>query len=212
MMKNLIIIGARGFGREVYNLAIESEEYNKSFQVKGFLDDKEDALEGFDNYPPIISSVENYTIEDDDVFICALGDVNYKKHYSELILGKGGNFISIIHPTACVAQNTNLGYGCIISRYVTISCDVKVGNFVTISAHAGLGHDVIVNDWCHIGGYSNLSGGVKLESLVTLHPQANITPHKRIGTGSTVGTGSVVLSNVKDGVTVFGNPAKKIAF
>ena len=39
---------------------------------------------------------------------------------------------------------------------------------------------------------------------------ANIAPRKQIGTDSTVGINSSVISNVKDGVTVYGNPAKII--
>jgi serine acetyltransferase len=38
----------------------------------------------------------------------------------------------------------------------------------------------------------------------------SIAPSKKIGDGATIGIGSVVISNVKPGVTVFGNPAKKI--
>ena len=54
-MKNLLIIGARGFGREVYNTALESVGYEKEFIVKGFLDGKSDALNGYEGYPPIIN-------------------------------------------------------------------------------------------------------------------------------------------------------------
>ena len=56
-MKNLIIIGARGAGREVYGLALVTKEYNKEYLIKGFLDDKKNALDNLDGYPPIISSV-----------------------------------------------------------------------------------------------------------------------------------------------------------
>ena len=92
-MKNLLIIGARGFGREVYNLFLESKSNLPDIQIKGFLDDKADALDSFSNYPSIISSVEDYIIEETDVFVCALGDVNYKKKYVEIIKSKGGKFI-----------------------------------------------------------------------------------------------------------------------
>lgn len=209
-MKELLIIGARGFGREVFNLAKESKGYLSEFRVKGFLDDKYDALNNFVDYPPIISSVEQYEISSDDIFICALGDVNYKYYYSNIILQKGGIFTSIIHPSAFISQNTKIGKGCIISRYVTISCDVAIGDFVTISTHAGVGHDVQIGSWCHIGGYSNLSGGVQIEDKVTLHPGSNVVPHKIIHTSAVVGAGSVVLNNVKAGTTVFGVPAKRI--
>ena len=36
LMKNLLIIGARGFGREIYNLALESIGYGTEFTIKGF--------------------------------------------------------------------------------------------------------------------------------------------------------------------------------
>lgn len=211
-MKHLIIIGARGFGREVCNLAWDCIEAGSDIDVKGFLDDNEHALDNLKGYPPILSSVENYVPEENDLFICALGDVKWKRHYANIILDKSGIFTTLIHPTATISRMSSLGHGCIVSRFATISCDVCIGNFVTISAHAGLGHDTIVDDWCHIGGFSNLSGGVHLKEMVTLHPQANIVPHKTIGEGSIIGTGSVVLRNVGAGITVFGNPAKRMKF
>lgn len=57
-MKHLLIIGARGFGREIYNLAINSIGYQEEFDIKGYLDNKLDALCDYKNYPPIIDSVE----------------------------------------------------------------------------------------------------------------------------------------------------------
>lgn len=95
-MKHLLIIGARGFGREIYNLAINSIGYQEEFDIKGYLDNKLDALCDYKNYPPIIDSVEHYQPQEDDVFICALGDVNYKKKYTSIILSKGGQFINLI--------------------------------------------------------------------------------------------------------------------
>ena len=209
-MKELLIIGARGYGREVYNWVMDCIPSGLEITVKGFLDDNASALSGFENYPPIISSVEYYIPEENDVFLCALGDVKYRKIYSDMILAKGGTFISIIHPTASVSQNVHIGKGSIIGRFCAISCDVTIGDFSSISAHAVLGHDVCVGNYCHIGSLSNLSGGVILEDGVTIHPKSDVVPHKTIGAGATVGTGSVVLRNVKPGTTVFGVPAKTI--
>lgn len=89
-MKSLIIIGARGFGREVFDLAKECSGFGSEFYIKGFLDDKKDALVSFSNYPPILDSVEKYKIQENDIFVCALGDVVDKKKYVSLILAKGG--------------------------------------------------------------------------------------------------------------------------
>jgi len=61
-MKNLVIIGARGFGREVYNIAKQTNQFN----LIGFLDDNKSSLDGFTDYPPILSSVEDYEIGEND--------------------------------------------------------------------------------------------------------------------------------------------------
>lgn len=211
-MKNLLIIGARGWGREVYDIATACREAGADFTVKGFLDDKSDALDGYDNYPPIVGPVETYAIQKNDVFICALGDVNYKKRYSEMILNKGGEFISLVHPTAIIGTNARVGKGCVVGAYANLSNDTAIGDFVTISIRAGMGHDSMIGNYSHIGGNSCISGFVTIGEKVTLHPGSVIVPHRKIGDNAIIGTGSVVLGNVKAGATVFGNPAKKIEF
>ena len=80
-MKHLIIIGARGWGREIYVLAQYCRGYGTEFDIKGSLDDKASALDGMSGYPPIIDSVENYVPKPDDVFTCAMGDAHWKRHY-----------------------------------------------------------------------------------------------------------------------------------
>ena len=54
-MKQLLIIGARGRARGEYNyMHLFPKGKETEFEVKGFLDDKADALDGMDGYPPII--------------------------------------------------------------------------------------------------------------------------------------------------------------
>jgi sugar O-acyltransferase (sialic acid O-acetyltransferase NeuD family) len=209
-MKNLLIIGARGFGREIYNSAMESIGYNKDFIIKGFLDDKLDVLDGYKDYPAIIDSVENYSIQIDDIFICALGEVKYKKYYSEIIIRKGGNFTTIIHKDAYLSKNTIIGKGCIILAGARVHCDVKIGNFVTLQPYAIIGHDVIIEDWSHINALADCGGFSRIGKGVTLHTTCFVLPKVIVEDNATVGAGSVVLNNVKAGTTVFGIPAKPI--
>lgn len=211
-MKQLLIIGARGWGREVYDIAKACIDAGADLTVKGFLDDKADALSGYDNYPPIIGPVETYEIQPDDVFICALGDVNYKKQYADIILQRGGEFISLVHPTAIIGINAQIGRGCVVGAYANLSNDTRIGDFVTMSIKAGMGHDSTIGDYSHIGGLSSIAGYVTIGVSVTMHPGCIVVPHRKIGNHSIIGTGSVVLNNVKENVTVFGNPAKRIDF
>lgn len=213
-MKHLVIIGARGFGREIYRTFINTNPYiSKEIDVKGFLDDKADALDGLKGeWPPIIGAVETYNIQEDDVFFCALGDSHWRKHYAELISGKGGKFINIIHKTALVSPVASLGEGCTVGAYTTISPNVKIGDHVMIQAYDDFGHDAEIGDYASIESYVFLGGYAKVGELSTMHTKSSIIPHKTIGKECVVGFGSVVMRNFKDGAHVFGNPATKIEY
>ena len=50
-MKHLIIIGAGGMGRTLFDIARESMGYGEIFDIKGYLDDNTHALDNYDNYP-----------------------------------------------------------------------------------------------------------------------------------------------------------------
>ncbi|MEI6880473.1 MAG: acetyltransferase [Bacteroidota bacterium] len=209
-MKNLIIIGARGFGREIYNVAIQTKEYNTKWTIGGFLDNKKDALDGFKGYPQILSSVEDYEVQENDLFICALGDVKYKKKYVSLILGKGGKFINIIHPTSIININVKLGIGVIICPFTYISNDVTIGNFTTIQTHSAIGHDVQIGDYCQINALTFLGGFAEIKEGATMNPGSGVVPRGNIGENTIVGINSTVLKNTKPNSTVYGNPAKEI--
>lgn len=207
-MKNLLIIGARGWGREVFGMLPNCLGYGTEFIVKGFLDDKVDALANFDDYPPIIDSVEHYQPQHDDVFVCALGEPKWKRHYAEIMLAKGGEFINLIHRTAYVGKNTVLGKGCIISKEASISCDITIGDFVTLQRLATIGHDAHLGDYCNIGAMCFMGGGASIGEESLVFPGSNILPHISVGNKCVVGAGAVVVRRVKDNTTVFGNPAK----
>jgi sugar O-acyltransferase (sialic acid O-acetyltransferase NeuD family) len=211
-MKNLIIIGARGYGREVYNLAIKCEGYNKEYIIKGYLDDKSDALVGFENYPEIISTVENYEIQEDDVFTCALGSVKWKKYYVDLIMSKGGLFINLIHPTSIFNSNVKVGNGLIVFMYSNISNDCIIEDFVTIQGFVGIGHDSRIGKWSHINAYSFMGGYAILEEEVCLNTRATVLPSIIVHKGAIVGAASLVIRNVKANTTVFGIPATVLKF
>lgn len=211
-MKKLIIIGARGFGREVYDLFLKCKHTLGDIECIGYLDDNPDVMVGYQNYPPIISSAEKYKPTDGDVFICALGDPHAKKKYSEIILKKGGEFISIIHPLSQLGTNSQIGKGCIITEFSSISSDAKLGDFVTVMSHSVIGHDCKIGNWSHLGAHSFFGGFSQIGSLTTIHPGGKILPHKKVGNNVCVGAGSVVIRNIKDDMSVFGVPAVKLKF
>lgn len=211
-MKNLLIIGARGAGRETFFTANHSIGFGTEFIVKGFLDGKADALDGLGNYPPIISPVEDYIVKEDDVFVCALGDPYWRKYYVDIILQKGGKFISLIDKSASIGINAKIGIGCVIREFAVISCDVIIGNYVYVQPYVDIGHDAIVGDYCHLNTRAFMGGYSKMETMSIIHTHGVLMPHKTLCKGAIIGAGSVAIRNVKAGITVVGNPAKKIEY
>jgi prephenate dehydrogenase len=51
-MKQLIIIGAGGMGRVMYDMARESIGYQTQYTIKGYIDDNIHSLDSFNNFPP----------------------------------------------------------------------------------------------------------------------------------------------------------------
>jgi sugar O-acyltransferase (sialic acid O-acetyltransferase NeuD family) len=209
-MKNLIIINAGNFGREVLTWARQACEHGSKWRIKGFLDNRIDILNNFKSYPPIISSPDRYEPEPYDIFISALGNPVDQKKYSGIILDRGGTFTNIVHPSVVMGENVKVGQGVILCPHVVVSSDVTIGNFVCINFFASAGHDVTIGDYSVISPRASLSGKVTLEESTFIGTGAVILPNVKVAERSIVGAGSVVLSNVQPDCTVLGNPARVI--
>lgn len=213
MRKNLYIIGAGGFGREVLAAAKEIETHQTEWKVKGFLNSAAymDALDGLDTSGYIIcESLEEHVITKDNVYVFAMADVKAKERICNEMVQKGARFVNLIHPSAIVANTANVGVGLIMFPFSSISVNTNIGDFVTINSHSDVSHDVNVGDYCTIGPRCSVLGHSTLKKGVTLGGSVNIHPNVEIGEYAIVGIGSVVISKVKNNTTVFGNPATRI--
>ena len=207
-MKNLIIVGARGWGREVYASVMTTKEYIEGeVSVKGFLDSKLDAFEGLNgHYPPILGAVEDYEIQDNDIFFVALGDSKWRKYYAEIIESKGGVFHTIICPDCIINSTAKIGEGSFISSWCFIGKHVLIHNFCAV------GHDAKVMNYCSLLSGAFMGGYSEIGECSQMSPKSMILPHKKVGNNVLVGAASVVMRNIKDNISVHGNPAKQIIY
>lgn len=208
-MKNLIIIGAGGMGRTIYDIARESVGYGTEFIIKGFIDDNVHALEEFDNYPAVLGKISEYIPDEDDVFTFSIGGEARRKCIDYLV-DKGADFINLIHNTSRIGTNVKLGKGNIIAAFTSLGADCIVGNYNMIQSYTVVGHDAIIGDYNRLDTHVTCVGGIRINNETTIHTGAVINHKVTIGNNAKVGACSFVIRKVKEGDTVLGVPAKKI--
>ena len=208
-MKDLYVVGAGGFGREVYGWLLAMEG-SSDWRFCGFLDDNPDALQGLDYAEGVVAPATDFKANVGQLFVCGIGDVQTKMKLCQPLLDQGAEFVTVIHPTAVVGKNVHLGRGVVLCPGVILTCDVEVGAMTMINCQSSVGHDVSIGDWCTVSAHCDLTGHTRLGRGVFMGSGARIIPGKSVGDHAVVGAGSVVIRSVASGQTVFGNPAREL--
>ena len=208
-MYDIIIVGAGGFGREVYHWAKDS--FSKyQYKIKGFLDDNPRILDNYDMDISIIGNLNNYEVKNQDRFLFAIGDIETKKHIVTNLKKKGAQFLTLVHPTAIVANSAKIGEGVIICPFCLVSDKVLLEDFVMLNIYSSCGHDAKAGSYCILSPYATLNGFVILEDEVFLGTHTTVIPYKRVGYKSKISANSVVMRDVPPNKIVFGVPGKPI--
>lgn len=206
-MLNVIIIGAGGFGREVYQWAKDSFDENE-YKIKGFLSNKPDDLKDFEIDVGILGDDDNYKINEKDRFLFAIGNIDAKKRIIKNLKERGAQFITLIHKTSVVARNVKIGEGVIICPFVTVSDSVVLDDFVMLNFYSSCGHDSKIGKYSILSPYSTTNGFVTLEDEVFLGTHSTVTAYKKIGYRSKVSANSVAMYDVPSHTFVYGVPGK----
>lgn len=209
-LAKLVIIGAGGFGREMWAWAEQSVQFEREWTLKGFIDDNIDALRSKPSPGKMLGTIKDYQPASDDVFICAIGVPDIKRRSSELIAGRGGRFTRLFHRTAVLGHEVDCNEGVILCPYAVVSANIELGEGVAINLHTSVDHDVCIGDWSQVNCHCDLTAGVRIGREVFIGSSVSITPGVTVGDGAFVGIGSVVLRNVSAGAKVFGVPARRI--
>jgi len=201
--RRLAIVGAGGFGREVYAFLDK-----KKFDPVGFIDIKTPSGQ----LPlPVIGSEEEISelvkVHQFGACVIAIGQVDIRqKLYSQLSNSKL-SFPSIVH-TSCQNFSRHPEEGSIIYPNTVIMNDCRIGRFSLVNSGVTIGHDVFVGDFCNISPGVNLAGRISIGNGSSIGIGSSIKENINIGQNVIVGSGSIVVKDVPDNTIVYGVAAK----
>lgn len=205
---NIIIIGAGGHSRVVYDIL----RYDHNLDVISFVDNtirgSEEAIMGV----PVTGGhdVIPKLVEENNIggFIVAVGDNEIRcEHYNKL-LEMGLEPVSAIHPEAYISKTATIGPGTVVAPGVSVSTNVEVGENSILNTGSLVDHETSIGSHTHIAPGSTVAGRVKIDEMSFIGMGSTIRDSVKVGSNVTVGAGSVVLEEVPPNVTVAGAPAE----
>ncbi len=208
MLKDLIIVGAGGMGRELLQWIKDINTVEPEWNILGFIDDNDKALDEKKCDYRIIGSISEWDVKDDQYFAMAIAEPTTKEKVVRILKNRGAEFATIIHPKARIGQFNEIGEGSVLYPDASLSVNIKIGSFVTLLGST-VGHDAEIGDFSSIMGNCNINGNVKIGKRVFFGCQVITVPSRKIGDDAYVGAGSVVMTNIRKNSKVMGYPAKK---
>jgi sugar O-acyltransferase (sialic acid O-acetyltransferase NeuD family) len=112
-------------------------------------------------------------------------------------------------------DDVQLGEGAILSPFVTLTSNIRIGQHFHANIYSYVEHDCVVGDFVTFAPGAMCNGNVNIEDHAYIGAGAVIKQGLPgaplvIGRSAVVGMGAVVTKSVPPGVTVVGNPARPL--
>ena len=207
---NVVIYGAGGLGREVYDTLLSINSISNIFNIHGFIDDSKTRGEYVNGLAVIGDDSALSKLRGEVGIVIAIASPSSRKavhmRYRDHFL-----FPTIVHPSAIVSSFAKVGEAVLIQGGSIVAANSSIGEGVMINAHSGVGHDARVGEYCSIMSYCDVAGGSRLGNLVFMGTGAKVIPNKEVASESYLCAGAVVFKDVLEKSKLLGNPAKIVA-
>jgi sugar O-acyltransferase (sialic acid O-acetyltransferase NeuD family) len=211
-MKDIAIYGAGGLGREVACIIKKINDIKPTWNNIGFFDDGIKMGER-NEYGSILGGLAELNSWQNELSICmAIANPQTVKRLVSGIINEKIHYPNIISPdlTFMDENNYSMGIGNFINFRCSISCNVHIGNFNTVGAFSSFGHDSNMGDFNTIMPSVQICGNVKINECNFFGISSIVLQQLFIGSNNTIGCNSVLMKNIQDSETYFGNPARAI--
>lgn len=205
-MKNkLLIIGASGHGKVVADIALKMNKW----QSIAFLDDDKSiktsiGLEVIGTSDDIFTHIDEY-----EIFV-GIGNNDTRQRIHEMLETFGASIPILIHPSAVIGSQVDVGTGTVVMAGVVVNCCTKIGKGCIINTGSTIDHDNCIEDFVHVSPGSHLAGTVKVGKGSWLGIGSVVSNNINIANGCKVGAGSVVVKDISESGVYVGVPVRRV--
>ena len=209
-MKDLYIIGAGGFGREVAWIVERINSIKPTWNLKGFIDDNETLWGSKEGEYHVFGGCECLSTLEDVYAVCAVGSSNVRKKIIEKLKDTSVKFATLVDPSVLYSNSVKIGEGAIVCAGTIITVNVNIGDHVIVNLDCTIGHDAVIDDFVTIYPSVNVSGNVLIGECSELGTGTQIIQGKKVISNTIIGAGAIVVKDCLESGTYVGSPAKKI--
>lgn len=208
MMRPVIIVGAGGHAKVLIAAIMLLRR-----EIFGVMEANREKQDGFPLAIPIIGddeAIKKYRPDEIELVngIGSVGSPHKRMEIYQKFKKKGYKFASVVHPSAIVMSDVQLGEGVQIMAGAIIQAGCRIGDNSIINTGAILDHDCIIGEHTHIAPGVVLSGDVHVGVASHVGTSATIIQGIKIGENSIIGAGAVVIKNIPAGNKAMGVPAR----
>ena len=207
MTRPLILVAASGLAREV----LEVVSGVGSYEPIGFVDDDAALWGTVVHGVEVIGGLGTLTDHPDAAVLLCAGDGAARASLAARLDLDDARYATVVDPSVAVPRSCRLGSGAVVMAGCVLTASVTVGRHVVLMPHVTLTHDDRVADCATLCAGVALGGGVVVGERAYLGMNASVREQRRLGRGAVIGMGAVVLTDVPDGETWVGVPARRLA-
>lgn len=205
--KRVLVVGAGGHAR----VCLDVLACDTSVHVVGCVSADGSAIENLGT--PVLGDDSDRSVvagHDATHFFAAIGD-NANRERATARMKEWGLVPMVARcVSATVSPSVVVGPGTLLAPGAVVNAATHLDEGVIVNTSASIDHDCRVGAFAHVAPAVALAGGVIVGRRAFVGMGARVLPGVRIGDDATVGAGAVVTSDVPDGVTVVGMPARVV--
>ena len=200
--RRLILIGAGGHGKVAADVAEICGFKDVAFLDQSYPERKKNGPWRIINNTTVIDDLTAKGFE----FFLTVGNNKIRENLWREC--KPLDFVQLIHPSTSISRYATLNSGVLAVAGVVVNADTVIGRGTILNTACTIDHDCVIGDFVHISPGANIAGGCRIGDRSWVGIGASVKQGVTIGRDVTVGAGATVVSDIPDGLTVIGTPAK----